>query len=1603
MQTAYGVNSISFKGVKGTGQGQTIAIVGSYDDPNIIADAQTFSGQFGLPQFNGGGPTLQVLNEYGGTTLPVDSFIKPGTFDIEESLDVEWAHAMAPQANVILFEANSNQWPDLLTAEQTAAATPGVSVVSNSWGTSEFAGETAYDSYFETPAGHQGVTFLASTGNESVSPLYPAASPNVVAVGGTILNVDSSGDYLSESTWSEAGDGFSAYESQPAFQTGKVNGTSSTLRTAPDISMDADNPGVYVIDSYWSNYYSDDGDPGISEYLQVGGTSLSCTMMAGLVAVADQGRVLNGLTTLDGPTQTLPALYDLARDNFHDITTGIDVYLPEPGYDLATGLGTPIANNLVPALAQYQSIVTSPASVTTYQGGSYSFSGGSISVNDPAATGNSDAVSLSVANGELTLNSTAGLTFVAGANGSSSMTVTGTQASLNAALNGLVYAPTAGFNGSDCLQVSVNDANDNQTGMTRVDITVTAPPTLSAPAQIFVVENGNDVISPIGLADAAASGGSDTLSLAVTDGNLTLGSTAGLTFDTGSNGSPSMTVTGTLASLTAALNGVVYVPNPGITGPDSLQLSVADSLDHLTGSTTVLISVYSTPAILVPQAWFASQGYADSFSDGSISLSDPAASGASDSLTVSATQGTVGFPFGTPTGVTFTSGANNSSSMTINGTLANLNAALGDFDYSANTGYMGPDTIHFSLVDANNATSSNVAVPITVTGSPPGVEVYEPIGSQPLEDGFNFEFFQTFRIGDASAVGNSDTLTLSAAHGTISILDTDLITAGANGSSTITLNGPLEELYEVAIGSMWYTPDPGYIGPDTLQVSLYDAASGLSASNGLLIHVIPGAFVYAPSDVNAAENTPYTISDAFGVIDPVAAGSSDSVTFTVYPGSLTLPSTTGLTFTSGANDSSSMTVTGTLANLNAAIDDLVYSPGSNYADYGKLNVWAFDSGNEVGSRSETFINFFPGVSITAPTSVTLNVNSSYSFSGGLIDVTDQVADGIGSVESLSLSVSDGTLLLGSTNGLTWNSGADGSSSMTVCGSLTDVNAALNGLVYTPSAQFSGTDTLQISVVDPQDTLTASAAVALTINAAPSITAPATANVNENGSLTFPGTISIADAAASGTSDSLSLSVTNGTITLGSTAGITVTGGANGSSTMTVTGTLSDLNEALSGLVYAPGAGYVGSDSLRISLEDPVDNLTASGTVAITVHAPPVISAPPNASMNENSSFTFRGTISLADATASGTSDSLSLSVASGTLTLGSTAGITFTTGNNVSSSMTVTGTLANLNAALNGLVYAPRLNYSGSDSLQISLGDSIDHNSGAGSVALTINAVPSPVVTAPPAASLKENSSYTFAASAISLADSSASGTSDSLTLSASFGKLTLATTSGLTFSSGSNNSSSMTVTGTLANLNAAVSGLVYTPNSGFSGHDTLAASLTDSIDKLSGSASVAIAVNPYVTAPATANVLENGSYAFSSSGGDPISATDGGAVGTSDSLTLTVLHGKLTLGSLTGLTITSGANGSSSITVQGTLANLNAALNGLVYAPATSYTGSDTLTVTVNNASDGLSGSASVAMTVAQKKIVGGVAMAATTDAATADDSDQWAGVSAAVDVLNS
>ena len=360
---AYGINSLAQDGT-----GQTIAIVDAYDDPSIAQAVDDFDSQFnprdsGPSLYDLYGPAssfLTVLNQDGSSTsLP--SLDPTGTgasnWELEEELDVEWAHAVAPGAQIILVEANSQSLSDLMDAAATAAAQSGVSVVSMSWGFPEgqavfAADEATYDHVFEVP----GVTFVASTGDYGAAdPEYPAFSPNVVAVGGTSLLLNADNSYNSETGWGYysgsagtfigSGGGISLYEPEPAYQQ-SIQSTGG--RTTPDVALVADPAtGAWIADPY----NLDPSDP----FQVVGGTSLSAPAWAGLLALIDQGRASAGQSALNSAssTETQQALYSLPRDEFNVIAGGNNGYSASAGYNLVTGLGTPVANRLVPDLVAY--------------------------------------------------------------------------------------------------------------------------------------------------------------------------------------------------------------------------------------------------------------------------------------------------------------------------------------------------------------------------------------------------------------------------------------------------------------------------------------------------------------------------------------------------------------------------------------------------------------------------------------------------------------------------------------------------------------------------------------------------------------------------------------------------------------------------------------------------------------------------------------------------------------------------------------------------------------------------------------------------------------------------------------------------------------------------------------------------------------------------------------------------------------------------------------------------------------------------------------------------------------------------------------------------
>jgi subtilase family serine protease len=311
LQAAYGLPSST------GGSGQTIAIVDAYDDPNAESDLAVYRAQFGMTACTTANGCFRKVNQSGGTSYPSANV----GWAEEISLDLDMASAICPKCNILLVEATSASFVNLGTAVNRAV-TLGANTVSNSYGGSESSSESSYASYYS----HAGVIITVSSGDSGYGVEVPAAYKTVVAVGGTTLTrATSTTRGWTETAWSGAGSGCSAYISKPTWQTD----TGCTRRTVADVSAVA-NPstGVSVYDTYGS----------VGGWLVFGGTSVSSPIIASVYALAGNASSLNAAASL----------YSAPSGSLYDVTSGSNgscgsSYLctAKTGYDGPTGLGTP--------------------------------------------------------------------------------------------------------------------------------------------------------------------------------------------------------------------------------------------------------------------------------------------------------------------------------------------------------------------------------------------------------------------------------------------------------------------------------------------------------------------------------------------------------------------------------------------------------------------------------------------------------------------------------------------------------------------------------------------------------------------------------------------------------------------------------------------------------------------------------------------------------------------------------------------------------------------------------------------------------------------------------------------------------------------------------------------------------------------------------------------------------------------------------------------------------------------------------------------------------------------------------------------------------------
>jgi kumamolisin len=298
-----------------TGGTKAIALIDAFDNPDAVNDIKTFAANYGYKA-----PNFTVVKV--GNPSP-----DPG-WALEESLDIEYAFGMAPNAHIYLVEANSNSFNDLLAAEDVATKLlqkAGGGEASNSWQGGEFGGELGYDSHFKG----KGVVYFASSGDSGGVVGYPSTSPYVVSVGGTYIARDSKGNFTNEAGWSSAGGGPSQFEARPSYQN-VIKKIVGNHRGTPDFSSEASNVSYVAI---YSQY-------GCGGWCGVGGTSVSSPTMAGII---NNAGTFNASTAAENgeayKDYANPLKY---KADWNDITVGnAGQYQCKKGWEFCTGIGSP--------------------------------------------------------------------------------------------------------------------------------------------------------------------------------------------------------------------------------------------------------------------------------------------------------------------------------------------------------------------------------------------------------------------------------------------------------------------------------------------------------------------------------------------------------------------------------------------------------------------------------------------------------------------------------------------------------------------------------------------------------------------------------------------------------------------------------------------------------------------------------------------------------------------------------------------------------------------------------------------------------------------------------------------------------------------------------------------------------------------------------------------------------------------------------------------------------------------------------------------------------------------------------------------------------------
>jgi hypothetical protein len=1277
--------------------------------------------------------------------------------------------------------------------------------------------------------------------------------------------------------------------------------------------------------------------------------------------------------------------------------------------------------------------------------------------------------------------------------GAQKVSLSGTLQEINDALSAMSYQGNSDFKGSDNLTIKVIEGGE-VTATNNIFLTVDAvndPPEITVPGAIQVVDEEESItitgtsVFDIDMAETIS--GTFKVTLSVDNGILHIQDT-GLVFEEDREiGGSTVTFVGTSELVNEAMANITYTGDLDFNGIENLAVTVNDLGNSGLGGPNIVteyITIQVNPINDAPivHAPFELRIHEDEdLLVTNLSLSDVDVEEVENSIVViNLTADHGNLTIGDTLGLTFDDNSNSSHHVTFSGSFANTNAALETLTYRSDLNYNGPDNLTMDVndqgyggmpgtqgsIDASGALSDSESISINVIPMNDAPE----IGITPSQDIFEDTptRVEGISIHDLDINENLDSLmhtTLEVFHGTLTITDLsglDLIATDATDDRRITFEATLEDTAN-ALSNLEYTSDLHYHSDvnhpeETLIITvddrgntgdMKDADGNILANNiqevttTMLIPVLPvndAPTLELPKAQVVKEDTDLLMTLSLDDRDILITPDIElEVELYVTDGVLSLGEVAGSELLGGfghLNDDSELTfIEGTGVNdkrmvfrgnsvlINLALDNLKYHADLNYHGPETINIHVSDLGNTgqgdildvSGTVKVTVDPVNDQPRLTVPVAQVVDEDTDLTISGiNLVDVdVRMVAD----IElEVTVSVTNGVIDLNDISGLTFVEGTGvGDKTIVFRGTVPAINAALEDINYRGDLHFHDGDQLDIFVTDlgnislkdidgnVLEILTDSQSIPITVspvNDAPVLTVPESQHINEEEVLAIGGLL-LDDRDIVRRPDiplKITLEVSHGTLRMGALDGLEFEqgDGSSGDKILEFIGTVPELNAALASVTYLGDVDYHGPDTLlvdvddlgNVTLDDDTSTLTDSSTVDITVipvNDNPLLSVPGHQEITEDTDLTIHG-ISFDDRDITmddGILFDVTAKVSHGTIKLHNTNGLTFLDGGDGGANMTIRGTLADINSALDDLIYRGDINYHDEDLLELSISDlgnisPLDADGNPTEILtdtalIEIDITPindAPLWTVPGLQNIDEDTDLII--SGIVADDRDITRRPDIIleaSLSVDHGKIFLNNTSSITFISGGDGQASMTFQGTIPAINAAIEDLVYHADLDYHDEDQMRLFISDlgnvsPVDGLGNPGEIlvdetfidiqVIPINdaPTITTPIDQFINEDTDlfiHGISMDDRDTLRRPEIDIL-----VNLSVDHGVLTLLDTTGITIVEGDGVDDRfISFQGGIPALNNVLSTIKYRADENYHGPDAVLIHLDDLSN--------------------------------------------------